>query len=71
MGRNNAIVSGSVALQFFERVVWKDSDLDIFIRHGENAEAFEKYLTEEEGYKFMSQNRSREGYKMAFIVEVY
>lgn len=51
MGRYNALVSGSLATQFFERVLWKESGLDIYIKSGGDAEAFEKYLTEEEGYK--------------------
>lgn len=52
MAIRNALVSGSLAVQFFERVVWKESDLDIFIQEGKDAKAFGKYLTEKEGYKF-------------------
>lgn len=69
MGKSNAIVSGSVALQFFERVVWKDSDLDIYICEGRQADAFEKYLTEEEGYKMISANPTEE-YPVAFMMGV-
>lgn len=70
LGRHNALVSGSVALQLFERVLWKESDLDIFIERGDDAEAFAKYLTKEEGYKFHSRNEARAEYKMSYIVEV-
>ncbi|MCJ1267056.1 hypothetical protein MMC22_006941 [Lobaria immixta] len=52
MAIRNALVSGSVAVQFFERVLWKESDLDIFIEEGKDAKAFGKYLTEREGYNF-------------------
>lgn len=50
MGQNNALVSGSVALQFFERVVWKDTEMDVFILKGEGAENFCRYIQEREGY---------------------
>lgn len=69
MGKNNALVSGSVAIQFFERVVWKESDLDIYIEEGEKATAFGNYLTEEEGYEF--QRATENGpYKMHDIKQV-
>ena len=32
MVRFNALLSGSFALQFFDRVVWKDSDLDVYVQ---------------------------------------
>jgi len=32
MARFNALLSGSFALQFFDRVVWKDSDLDVYVQ---------------------------------------
>lgn len=51
MGRCDALVSGSAAIQFFDRVFWKEADLDIYIEEGENADAFGEYLTEMEGYK--------------------
>ncbi|MCJ1469260.1 hypothetical protein MMC07_007893 [Pseudocyphellaria aurata] len=61
MGRHNALVSGSVALQFFERVLWKEADLDIYVEQGESAEAFAKYLTESEGYKLNSRKGGEYG----------
>lgn len=71
MGRHDALVSGSVALQFFERVLWKEADLDIFVEQGENAEAFAKYLTETEGYKFNNRKEARPGYGPSYIQEVF
>ena len=50
MAANQALVSGSFAIQFFGRVVFTDSDLDVFIHSGEGAQAFERYLAEDEGY---------------------
>lgn len=50
LGRANALISGSFALQFFERVTWPESDLDIMIRDGDGLEEMDRYLTESEGY---------------------
>ena len=52
MAKYNALVFGSIPLQFFERVVWEESDMDI-LRHGKkDADAFGTYLSTLEGYKF-------------------
>lgn len=69
MGRYNALVSGSVALQLFERTLWKESDLDIFMETGESAEAFGDYIMEKEGYKYVKTTVNH-GYMMPDIVEV-
>ncbi|KAH6684495.1 hypothetical protein B0J14DRAFT_13981 [Halenospora varia] len=53
MSRLDALVSGSFALQFFERVVWKDSDLDIYVEYGREDETttmLEQHLVEAEVY---------------------
>lgn len=57
MGKYDAIGSGSLALQVFERVLWKESDMDVFIRKGAGAEAFGKYLCEGEGYTLVAPKR--------------
>lgn len=49
----NAVVSGSFALQFFDRVVWPDSDFDIFVPYGDQTRAFGRYLVRDEGYKIL------------------
>ncbi|MCJ1431534.1 hypothetical protein MMC27_000887 [Xylographa pallens] len=54
MGQHSALVSGSFAVQFFERVTWEDSDLDIFVKGGAGAEAFGKYLIETEDYELQA-----------------
>ncbi|KAF4630958.1 hypothetical protein G7Y89_g7175 [Cudoniella acicularis] len=55
LARHNALISGSFALQFFERVVWDDSDLDIYV-HDDDASinAMGQYLIQAENYKFDS-----------------
>lgn len=71
MGEHDALISGSFALQFFERVTWDASDLDIFIPAGPGAESFGKHLQEAEGYSPQgTQNREDRDYDLYWIVEV-
>ncbi len=67
MARTNALISGSFALQFFDRVCWPASDLDINIRQG--SDTFESYLCRVEGYTLQ---RSTDGdrYKMIGVDKV-
>ena len=60
LGQCNALISGCVALQFFERVTWKESDLDIFIEEGTETEAFSSYLIQREDYALLSKDVQRE-----------
>ena len=60
MGKSGALISGSFAIQFFERVLWKESDLDIFVEHGPKASNFERYLCENEGYH-LTHEREHDG----------
>ena len=47
----NALISGSVALQFFNRSVWEDSTLDISVyKGGHNEGRISQYLIAQEGY---------------------
>ena len=50
MRQQDALISGSFAFQYFERVNWEEFGLDIFIGKQANAEVFCRYLSEEEGY---------------------
>ncbi|KAL8686449.1 MAG: hypothetical protein Q9218_007098 [Villophora microphyllina] len=60
MGKHDVLISGSFAIQFFERVTWDESDLDLYAEQGPNAEALEKYLCEQEGYKFARETGGTE-----------
>lgn len=51
MGKHDVLISGSFAIQFFERVTWKESDLDLYAQAGSSTEALHKYLCEKEGYR--------------------
>ncbi|KAF1984300.1 hypothetical protein K402DRAFT_406259 [Aulographum hederae CBS 113979] len=52
LGQFRAIVSGSFALQFLERVIWPESDLDVIAEEGESMEGLARYLIDCEGYTF-------------------
>ncbi|KAF7910244.1 uncharacterized protein EAE98_012199 [Botrytis deweyae] len=50
----NALISGSFALQFFERRFWQESDLDIYVNGSDDSESHDRldeYLVNSEGYK--------------------
>ncbi|KAL8655751.1 MAG: hypothetical protein Q9226_002923 [Calogaya cf. arnoldii] len=51
MGETNALISGSFAIQFFERKFWPDSDLDMYVKEGEESDALRRHLVMSEGYK--------------------
>ena len=53
------LISGGFAVQFFERVHWPDSTLDIFVEQGEKAQQLELYLREHEGYRLKGTTDSR------------
>ncbi|KAI5927612.1 hypothetical protein F4810DRAFT_272395 [Camillea tinctor] len=55
LGRSDALISGSFALQFFERIIWPESDLDIMVQDGESLEGLSKFLTEKEGYEMAGE----------------
>ena len=46
----DAVISGSFAIQFFDRVEFPDSDLDIFIGDGEKADLLGQHLINTEKY---------------------
>ncbi len=74
MGKCDALISGSFAIQFFERVTWPDSDLDFFVEQGEGCESFCKYLMDSEGYHLvrskMNDDPAGAGYSMYDLMEV-
>lgn len=50
MRRHGAVISGGLALQFFARETWEESDLDLFVRRCPEANALGDYFVEREGY---------------------
>lgn len=57
LARYNALISGSFALQFFERRFWKESDLDIYVNGSDDSgshDRLDEYLVNSEGYKLQA-----------------
>ncbi|TIA36902.1 hypothetical protein D6C79_08200 [Aureobasidium pullulans] len=50
MGMNRSLIVGSVPMQFFSRLCWKDSSLDILVENGPEAEAMMAYIASQ-GYR--------------------
>lgn len=57
LGRCNALVSGSFATQFFERVTWTDADIDIYVENELQTHALRAYLEETEGYTLCFEDK--------------
>jgi hypothetical protein len=55
MGKYDALISGSFAIQFFDHVSWMESGLDIYVEGEESAKAMGRYLMEQEKYKFVER----------------
>lgn len=51
MARHNAIISGSFALQFLDRVIWDDSDLDVYVETEIGSKELGDYLSTFENYR--------------------
>lgn len=50
MGMNRSLIVGSIPMQFFSRLSWKDSSLDILVENGPEAEAMMAYIASQ-GYR--------------------
>ncbi|KAF7902235.1 hypothetical protein EAF00_002138 [Botryotinia globosa] len=53
----NAVISGSFALQFFERRFWKESDLDIYVNGSDDSgshDQLDEHLVNSEGYNLQA-----------------
>ncbi len=70
MALNDALISGSFVLQFLDVVLWKESDIDVFIKDGPNAIAFGRYLLSSEGYQVDSERLFYYGHAPGSILKV-
>lgn len=52
MGLNRSLIVGSVPMQFFSRLSWKDSSLDILVENGPEAEAMMAYVASQGYHKY-------------------
>jgi hypothetical protein len=57
---SKTVISGSFAVQLFDRAIYHDSDLDIFAQHGDHVKGFDEYLTSAEGYQLAYIRVSRQ-----------
>lgn len=55
MARTHMVISGSFALQFFDRTYYPDSDLDLYLHPDRNIIEIGEYF-EQEGYKFIPRS---------------
>lgn len=69
MGSYKTLIAGSLVIQFFERVTWDESDLDIYIEEGPGAEAMSQYLIQEEGYS-EPETQDHEAYQDRLVSQV-
>ncbi|KAF7887809.1 uncharacterized protein EAF01_010963 [Botrytis porri] len=70
LAKHDALISGSFALQFFERRFWLDSDLDIYVQGANNfrdPEQIGKYLIKHEGYKLQGSKTEANGGLMNYV----
>ncbi|CAJ2514168.1 Uu.00g022870.m01.CDS01 [Anthostomella pinea] len=51
LGRHDALIAGSFALQFLAGVEWLGSDCDILVKEGKRLESLSRYLISKERYK--------------------
>jgi hypothetical protein len=74
MAECDAVISGSTALQFFDRVRWSESDLDIYIHIGESVhhksqpivlKTLGYHLMEKEGYQYTPDRRQHPDFNLA------
>lgn len=72
LGSVNALISGSFALQFFDDVTWKESDLDIYLKDNEaSISEIVGYLEQREGYMKQAEREPEEGsYMESPVVKV-
>jgi len=69
LGRCKALISGSFALQFFERILWPEADLEIMIEQGTDVVMMDQHLIAKECYSLTStQDVGR--YRFADLIEV-
>ncbi|TGO09082.1 hypothetical protein BTUL_0180g00150 [Botrytis tulipae] len=64
LAEHDALITGSFALQFFERRFWLDSDLDIYVQGANdlrNPEQIGKYLVNHEGYNLQGSKTEANG----------
>ena len=62
MAKNDAVIAGSFALQFFERSTWRAADLDLYVQQGHQFESLTRYFMDTEGYHPSARVESTDEY---------
>jgi hypothetical protein len=70
LAEHDALISGSFALQFFERRIWRDSDLDVYVEELKSPDALGDYLIENEGYTLLSTKTFENGGLRIFVERI-
>lgn len=66
MAKCGALISGGVALQFFNRTVWKESDLDLYVHGDANSKlagALGEHILRVERYRRKKEIPNRNPYE--------
>ena len=50
LGEFDALIAGGFATQYFDRVLWSESDLDIFVQTGPDSDGIQEHLARAERY---------------------
>jgi len=64
------LISGGFVLRFFEDVLWKEPDLDIYVVYGNGAAELGHYLCERGGYFLKSADGTEDQYPESDMVKV-
>lgn len=71
MARSDALISGTFAAQFFERVFWDRDPMDLLVQEGLGCELFSKYLSEVADYSEVTFQEDDTGiYEVDYIGKV-
>jgi hypothetical protein len=70
LAEHDALISGSFALQFFERIIWRDSDLDVYVEDRKSPDALGDYLVGHEGYALQSTKTVENGGLRIFVERI-
>lgn len=61
--RTGTLIAGSNALQFLDRIVYDEADMDMYVHPGHAREVMD-YIVESEGYEFKPHSKQPEDYRI-------
>jgi hypothetical protein len=66
--RTGTLIAGSNALQFLERIVYNEADMDLYVHPGHAREVMD-YVIEIEGYEFKPHSKQPQDYRKIIVDE--